>query len=90
MVRQHDDTPPQSQHSRMSGIGLWSAFISHYSNLVPNLRCADAVSGHVQHVVNSPGNPVKPVRVATASISGEVIALYQMIALYRGESSRSV
>lgn len=70
----------------MLGVGLRTAIVPHCI-LVTNLRSADAVSGHVQHVVHSAGDPVEPVRVPMASISGEVVTLYYVFALYRCEGS---
>jgi hypothetical protein len=39
-----------------------------------DLRRAEPVAGHVQHVVDAPGDPVITVLVAPAAVAGEVIA----------------
>lgn len=40
-----------------------------------HLRRADAVTGHVEDVVHPSSDPVEPIRVTVAAVSGEVIAL---------------
>src|SRR5438477_470698 len=37
-----------------------------------NLSCAQAVTGDIQHVIDSPGNPVVPVLIASRAVTGEI------------------